>query len=293
MTITDLIATLRQYAADRVGATPTPKYTDSDLRRVIARAIGMLPQLQQPKDGSYIRVRDHVAVFFDASEALTNPVNATIDGHLRLTNTALVGSVDRVVTAAELRGEFSDLLFIYAEPKYSGGAALISIDISLDGGVTFLLAGGFEAALALNEYVDVSSYAKKGVTVRFKLAVGTAVIDSAQLYFLFLKQAFLLDYAASIEWAACAIIDGDLLHEAQAKGYDLTVINSLAMSRESNLRRATGKATVGEPLEQPQSAEPGRGMKFSQLGGQGRAGTTDRRDVEGTDYGRSVARVFK
>jgi len=153
MTITDLIATLRQYAADRIGATPAPKYTDSDLRRVIARSISMLPQLQQPKDGSYIRVRDHVPVFFDVGEALTNQVNVTIDGHLRLTNTALVGSVDRVIAQSELRGEFSDLLFIYAEPKYSGSAALVSIDLSLDGGVTFLLAGGFEASLALNEYL--------------------------------------------------------------------------------------------------------------------------------------------
>jgi len=292
MTTTDLIASLRQYTADKVATMPTPKYDDNHFRRVIARAINYLPQLQGATDGSYIRSRDHLPILFDASEPFTNLSNVTIDGHLSLTNPLVAGRVDRPIGQQELRPRFRDLLFLYVEAKRSGNSGGLTLDLSLDGGATMLKAQGFETTLPLGEYLDLSSYAKTGLTVRFALSAGALVVDSAQLYFLFLKQEYLLRYAASLEWAAMGILTQDLAQEAMSKNYDITVINGLLLSANTLMRRATGRTSEGEPLERPQSQDPGLGLKSSQLGGQGRDGT-GRSPVERTEYGKAVDRVFR
>jgi hypothetical protein len=291
MTVTDLVASLRQYAADKATATPAPKYSDADLRRIVARAIRALPQLQSPRDGSYVRAVDQLPIFFDAAEGFTNLVNIQIDGHLRLVNQAASGSARRTIAPGALRAAFEDLLFVYLEAKSSGTTGQLTIDLSFDGGSTFLKAGGFESILPLATYLDVSSYAKTGLILSFELSPGTLVVDSAQLFLLFLKRQALLDYSSSLEWYAQSIIARDLAQEAMAKGYDLTVINGLLLSSSELMRRATGRGDKGEPLERPQGQAPGLGLKVSQLGGQGRDGT-DRTKVERTEYGKSVARVF-
>jgi hypothetical protein len=291
--ISEFIASLRQYAADPPGGAPTLKYEDGDLRRIIVRAISLLPQLQTPRDGQYIRSRDAVSIFFDGGPAFINPVNVTLNGHLGLTDITKVGSVDRIVSPADVRADFADLLFAYIEAKDKGASTdgALSIDMSLDGGTTLLVKDGYEASLPVRTYLDVSSYAKTALSLRFSLGIGSRKVDSAQLYLVFLKRSYLLDYAASVENAAKYIITEDLRSEAIRKGYDLTVINALAMAAHDLLRMATGRTETGEPLEKPQSRDPGLGMKTSQLRGSGREGT-DRTAIEDTGYGKSVGRVF-
>ena len=289
--IADLIATLRQYAADPPSG-PKLKYENPDLRRVIVRAINFIPQLQTPKDGAYIRSREHVPIFFDSPDAFSNPSNVTIDGHLHLTSTVSLGVVDRVIAQSELKADFADLLFAYFEAKQKGSGpdGPLTVDISLDGGETFLVEDGFEDEIALNEYLDLSSYAKQGFIARFSLATGSRVVDSVQLYLTFLKRNYFLLYSSSIENAAKYLITEDLRSEAIRKGYDITVINALALAASDLLRMATGRTQRGEPLEKPQGEDPGRGMKSSVLAGTGRDDA--RKPIEDTAYGKSVSRVF-
>jgi len=267
-------------------------YEAADLRRIIVRAINMLPQLQTPKDGAYIRSRDHVPIYFDSPDAFSSPSNVTIDGHLHLTSTVSLGVVDRVIAQSELKADFADLLFAYFEAKQkgSGGDGALTIDISLDGGANFLVEDGFETAIALNDYIDLSSYAKQGFTARFSLAAGSRVVDSVQLYLTFLKRQYFLLYSASIENAAKYMITEDLRSLAIRKSYDITVINALALASSDLLRMATGRTQRGEPLEKPQGEDPGRGMKSSVLAGTGRV--EGQKPIEETAYGKSVSRVF-